>query len=396
MGSGVLARGRTITVCAAAALVGCLSGCTQASNSTITVSGRTLSIYASEPPGGAGGQQARDAIAAEQLALQQAGGQAGKFRINFVKLAGKEPSANARSAIEDPSTIAYLGELVPGTSWISIQITNEQGVLEVSPLDTAAYLTQPSSVVPGAPGRYYPSSKTYGDTFARVVPTTAQEARADVAELPALGVRKLYVASDGQPYGAALADAVARDAAATIPVARGAADPASFKRSGANAAFFGSSSEPDSARLFDALAAESPNAKLLAPSALYDDAFASSLAPAAQRNLYVSSPGFLSQDLPAAGVKFVADFKAAYGHDPAPSAIFGYEAMAAVLGVIREASSAANSRAAVVRDFLELRDRPSVLGTYSIVHGDTTLAPFVLSRIQAGRLVRYKFVAAQG
>ncbi len=393
MSCGLLARSRAAIVCACAGLAA--AGCATATNSTVTVTGKTLAIYAGEPPGGAGGQGARDVIAAEQLALQQAGNQAGKFRIKFATLHAAEPSADARSAIEDQSTIAYLGELIPGTSWASAEITNEEDLLQVSPTDTASFLTQATPAVKGAPGRFYPSSKSYGETFARVVPNTAQEASAQATEIGALHVKKLYVADDGQWYGDTIAGEVQVDAGPLMTVVTGPATATSVKKSGADALFLGTGSETTATRVFDAVAAVSPNAKLFGPSALYDDAFASSLAAAAQRDLILSSPGFMPKDLPPAGVKFVSDFTAAYGHSPAPEAIFGYEALAAVLAVIRDAGSLGANRGDVVSGFRSLRNRASVLGTYSIVHGDTNLAPFVFGRVQAGQLIPFKFLQAQ-
>jgi branched-chain amino acid transport system substrate-binding protein len=399
MRTWVLARSRAVTACACLALVAGLAGCGAAGSSTVTVTGSTLSIYAAQPPGGAGGQEAKDVIAAEQLALRQAGDQAGKFKINFVRLDGKEVSDNARTAIEDQTAIAYLGEIEPGTSGVSLPILNQQGLLEVSPTDTASFLTQIAAAVPDSPTKYYPASSTYHQTFARVVPTTLQEASDQVAELEALHIAKLYVASDGSPYGASVAFQVAQDARLARPAMTVATGPPTADKvtsAGAKAVFFGAGSGTAATRFFDSLASAGPNVKLFAPSALYDDAFVSGLVSAAQRDLYVSSPGFMTGDLPPAGAKFVSDFRSAYGHDPAPEAIFGYEAMAAVLSVIRQAGSFASNRADVVHDFRALKDRASVLGTYSLDNGDTNLAPFVLSRVQSGQLTPFKFFTAQG
>jgi ABC-type branched-subunit amino acid transport system substrate-binding protein len=389
-------------VCACVALGAGLAGCASSTSQTITVAGKTLAIYASQPPNGAGGEQAKDVLAAEQLAFHESGGHVGTFGLKLVTVDGPELSDNARSAVADKTSIAYLGELVPGTSWVSIEITNEEDLLQVSPSDTAIFLTQPTSAVPGAPGRYYPSSKTYGQTFGRVVPNTAQEAKAQIQEMQAMHVQKLYIADDGQPYGESIALEVKQDAAAAgISVSpSGPPTAAGFTASGAGALFLGASSEGTAKTVLDGVAAASPKAKLFASSALYGDAFASSLSPAAQRNLVISSPGFLPADLPAAGVKFVSDFTTAYGHAPAPVAIFGYEAMAAVIGVLQEAGAGANSRAVVSNDFRTFstvaQKQTSVVGPYSIVHGDTTLAPFVFGRMQGGQLVPFTFVRIQG
>jgi branched-chain amino acid transport system substrate-binding protein len=261
-------------------------------------------------------------------------------------------------------------------------------VLQVSPTDTALELTQRTAAVPGAPDSYYESLKTYNRTFARVVPSTALEAKAQVLQMRALHVKRLYVTDDGSPYGRAIAAAVRSDAAPGITVVGSAA--------GADGAFDGASSAGAAAQLFDQIASTRPAIKLFAPSALADQAFASRLSAQA-RNVYVSAPGFLPKDLNPAGRKFVADFKAAYGHSPASQAIFGYEAMASVLAVLRDAGTAANNRTTIVHDFLALKNRPSVLGTYSIdSSGDTSVGPFVFSRLSRGALVPWRFVNAAG
>ena len=108
----------------------------------------------------------------------------------------------------------------------------------------------------------------------------------------------------------------------------------------------------------------------------------------------MSVPGFLNADLSPAGRAFVSAFTAAYNHAPAPQAIFGYEAMAAVLSVLKEAGAAADNRTTVVKDFFSIKNRQSVLGTYSINStGDTSIAPFVFTRLKGGQLVPATFVS---
>jgi hypothetical protein len=407
MSHGLLARSRAVTVCACVAIAVAIAGCgTTGGSATVTVPASTLSIYASQPPSGTGNQQTKDVLDAEKLALaplNQTGDRIGKFTIRFDTLDGTELSDNARTAVENKSSIAYLGELVPGTSWVSVEITNEEDLLQVSPSDTASYLTQPTAAVPGAPDKYYPSRSTYtpGETFARLVPNTAQEAKAQVQQMQAMHVSKLYIANDGQSYGATIALEVKQAAAAAgISASEGPATAAGFTSSGADALFAGTNSQATAKSLFDGAAASSPNAKLFGPSALYDATFASGLAPGAQKNLVISSPGFLNRDLTTGGKAFVTNFTTTYGHAPAPVAIFGYETMNALLYVIRVEGSLANTRAAVVGRFRSLTAidaaHYSVLGTYSLDHGDTNLAPFVFSRPRGGQLVPFTSVRIQG
>jgi branched-chain amino acid transport system substrate-binding protein len=385
MRSAVLARGRA--ACACALLAAVVAGCSSSgsANSSVTVSGNVLTVYVSAAPTDQP-QVAQDVLDAEQLAFQQGPHTVGGRTIRMLKVRDATISAQARTVIQDASSIAYLGEVVPGASYASLGITNALDILQVAPTDTALELTQTSPAVANAPDGYYESLSTYGRTFARVVPSSAAEARAQVQEMQALGVRKLYVPSDGSDYGAAIAYAVSHDVGAGITVVG--------SQAAADGVFYGSASPTVAAHFFNGVAGSNTTAKLFGPSALDAPAFVSALSPAV-RNLYISVPGFLKADLTPAGAAFVTQFKSTFGHEPAPQAIFGYEAMAAVLSVLKQAGTAANDRTTVVKDFFAIKNRPSVLGTYSIdSNGDTSLAPFVFSRLQGGRLMPFKFVSA--
>jgi branched-chain amino acid transport system substrate-binding protein len=359
------------------------SQCGTSGSSTVTVSGARLTIYASAPRGVPEPLQT-DLIDAEQLALSQLRSTVPGFTIRFLALHAK-PSANARTAIQDSTAIAYLGEVEPGVSAGTMGITNAEDLLQVSPTDTALELTRSTPAVPGAPGNYYESHGTYGNTFARVVPSSASEAKADVALMGSLSIRELYVANDGSPYGEAIAYAVRQDAsAAGISVSQGPPTVAGFDSSGAKALFFGASATAATAAARMLGGFDGHGVKLFAPSAL-----ASSSLPT---GTYVSQPGFLPKHLPAlAESQFVKPFEARYGHAPATEAIFGYEAMAAVLAVLHQAGSNARNRTTVVHDFFAIRNRRSVLGTYSIgSDGDTNITPFVFSRVERGALVPWR------
>ena len=385
-------RGRALIAVGLAAAASLLAGCAAAGSSSITASGNSLTVYLSAPIGAAADPGAQDVLAAEQLAFGQKQNEVSGFQLKLVILRGAKLSDHARAAISDTHAIAYIGELSPGDSTDSIGITNAEDLLQVSPTDTALELTQSTPAVTGAPGRYYESLKTYGRTFARVVPNTAQEAAAQVQVMTSLGVKRLYVSDDGSQYGAAVAQAVrGRAPSAAITVASNSAD--------ADGAFLGATNAGFAARTFTRLAAANPALKLFGPSALEGPGLTSALgASPAKLNLVISSPGFLARDLNATGQSFVSGFKAAYGHVPARQAIFGYEAVAALLDVLHEAGTQANNRATVVKDFFAIRNRASALGTYSInsATGDTSLNAFVFSRLRAGVLVPFKSTPPAG
>ncbi len=387
MRSRVLARGRA--ACACALLAAAVAGCTSSgsANSSVNVSGNVLRIYVSaastDQP-----QVAADVLDAERLAFNQGPHTIGNFTIRMLTVRGSTLSEQARTVIQDKTSIAYLGEIVPGSSSASLGITNALDILQVSPTDTALELTETTPAVANAPDGYYESLGTYGRTFGRVVPTSGDEAKAQVQEMQALGVSKLYVSSDGSDYGRAIANAVTHDVGGGITLAS--------SLDTADGVFYGSASPAVAAGFFNRASGSNPSAKLFGPSALDAPRFVSALL-ARVRNLYISTPGFLKPDLNSAGTTFVSQFSATFGHAPAAQAIFGYEAMAAVLSVLKEAGTAANDRGTVVKDFFAIRNRQSVLGTYSInSNGDTSIAPFVFNRLQSGQLVPFKFVSVSG
>ena len=81
---------------------------------------------------------------------------------------------------------------------------------------------------------------------------------------------------------------------------------------------------------------------------------------------------------------FADEFIARSGRPPGEYAIFGYEAMRVVLDWITEADDGAALRRRVIDAFIAIRDRDSVLGSYSIYrHGDSTLSTDGVWRIAA-------------
>ena len=384
---------RALLRCACVALLGAAAGCT-AATSTQTVSGKTLYLYVSAPASAAGSPEEQDVLYAEELAFCQRfsvttckGGQLqgslNGFTIILNPVVASKLSDNARTAIKNSSAIAYLGEVVPGTSANSIGITNAQDVLQVSPTDTAAELTQSTPAVKDAPTKYYENLTAYSRTFARVVPTTAVEAQDVIKQMQALKVKRLYVTGDNSEYGRTIGQAVTADASPSIVVTQ--------SPTGADAVFYAGSSPSGAVSTLNQAASTNPKAKLFVPSALADQAFVSQLSAAAQHNLTVSSPGFVPGAQSSEAKKFVASFRRAYGHVPGTQAIFGYAAMNAVIDVLAQSGSAANSRSGMVRRFLAISNLPSVLGPLSINgKGDTNIAAIVFSRVKAGRLVPFK------
>jgi branched-chain amino acid transport system substrate-binding protein len=398
-------RNRVLTGAACVALVAGLAACGTATTATTTITGTTLTIYASNPLSGPESVEAQDVLDAEKLALQQAGGKVGRFTIQFHSLndatsAGWSPkliAANARTVIQDATAIAYIGEIDPNVSAQSIPITNADQLLQVSPYDTAIGLTQATPAVSGSPDKYYESLSTNGRTFGRVVPSDNNQAKAELQEMQSLGVKKVFIVEDGEPYGDALALAVQQAASkygiTATPPARSSAG---LAQSGAGALFYSGVATAPVAALFNTAIASNSQLKLFAPGGPETSAFASALSPAAASATYLSEPGLTTAELSASGQGFLTAFKAAYGKPPSTQAIFGYAAMQVVLNALRGAGANANSRAAELNHFLGARNVSSVLGTLSIdKNGDPTFtsgAPYIVSRVRGHNIVVLKGV----
>jgi branched-chain amino acid transport system substrate-binding protein len=359
--------GRPLRWCAVAATL-VLGGCA-ATGSGPTVRGQSLTIYVSDPPSVSADPQAQDVVLAEELAFSQLHSQVKRFQVSLARLTNAKISDNARTAVKDSHAIAYVGEIAPGASADSVGITNALDLLQVSPTDNAAALTQKTSAVSGSPDHYYQSFGTYGHTFARMVPATNKEAAALVSEMRSLGITQVRVQSDGSDYGETLRLAIAGASA-----------------SATDGLVYAGTSAAAAERALNSAVAANPKIKLFVPSALADPGFVSALSPAAQRALFASVPAAPSSD-----PTFASAFRTAYGHAPAPEAIFGYAAMQAVLDVLQTAGSQANSRSTVLSHFLKHSFSSSALGPYSIdKNGDISLTAFAIERVKAGRLVPVK------
>ena len=375
----------------------------------------TLTIYSSLPLQGDSRPQSQDVVNGEKLALEEAGGKVGKFKVTYKSLddataaAGKwEPgqtSANARKAAQDPSTIAYLGEFNSGASAISIPILNEAGILQISPSNTYVGLTRSEGADKGEPDKYYPSGKR---TFGRVVPADHIQAAAQVSYEKGEGCTKLYVLNDKEVYGAGIAGQVANIAKQQgLPVlgndgidtkaANFRTLATKIKSSGADCMFFGGITQNKGVQVFTDVHAANPTAKLFGPDGVAESPFTSKLSPAVQKQTYITNPTLDPKLYPPAAQDFFKKFKQKYGNTPQPYAIYGYEAMKVALLAIQNAGDKGNDRQAVIDAFFKIKDRDSVLGKYSIdKNGDTTLADYGADRVKGGKLVFDKVLKAQG
>jgi ABC-type branched-subunit amino acid transport system substrate-binding protein len=169
-----LAEGRGRWLAALALLTAALHGCDASDGSADATEG-PVTVYVSLPLSGTNGAHGRDAVEGARLALDDADHQAGDLRVRVRFLDDSRngrPSIvaaaeNARTATSDSSSAAYIGELDSATTRTSLPITNEAGLLQVSPGATAPDLTGAAPGPEDDPEIYQPSGEP---NFARVVP----------------------------------------------------------------------------------------------------------------------------------------------------------------------------------------------------------------------------------
>jgi branched-chain amino acid transport system substrate-binding protein len=371
-----------------------------------------VTVYSSLPLQGPSRPITEDIVKAERLALEMAGGKAGRFKVKLVSLDDStaqaaqwdaaQTSANARKAAQDDSTVAYLGEYNSGATVLSVPFTNSAGIVQM-PFSSYVGLTRKEGAEPGEPEKYYPSGPR---NLVRLVPTDLIQAAAQVTYMKENDVRRVYLLDDKEVYGAGLADQVEMqgEPQGLEIVGRTSIDPkaanyralaAGIAEAGADAVFFGGNPSSNAAQLWKDLHAADPQLKLFGPDVLSTTDFAGDIGPA-ETVTFLTNTALDPASYPPKGREFFKRFREKYGRDPDPLAIFGFETMGAVLDAIERAGDRGNDPAAVRDAVFAIRDRRSALGTYSIDrNGDVTLRDYGAYRIRNGRVEFSKVIRAE-
>ena len=307
-----------------------------------------VSVYVSLPLTGQRGPEGRDAADGARLALEEAGGRAGsvEVRARFLddaRAKAWDPVAvgeNARTAVQDHTSAAYVGELDSEPTRASAPITNQAGIVQVSPGAGAVDLTAPAAGYPDSPDRYRPSGSV---SFARTVPSDDVVVDAAAAWASDLGVTDAAVTSDDTPFQNLAAN--------------------EFESAAARHGIRVSQARPPSNV---AVAPEGATRAVYNPGVERLIVYGNEL-----RNLQLSAAVDPSR-LP--GRQFPARFQRRFDRAAGPYAAFGHEAMALVLQGIQEAGTDASSFRDHVREAVIGAHRDdTVLGSYSITsEGDTT------------------------
>jgi branched-chain amino acid transport system substrate-binding protein len=396
-------------------LLGVLAGCGGSSSDSkgAKAAATSVVVYSSFPLQGPSRPQTEAMNNGAKLALQQADGKAGSYRVSFKALDDSiaqsgtwdpsQTSANARKAASDAKGAVYLGEYNSGATAISLPLTNDAGLPQIT-VSSSVGLTQGGpGTAPGEPDKYYPSGKR---TLVRVAATDNVQGKLLSELAKDEGCANLAVVDDREVFGQGLASVVvsaARRAGLKIATEKGIDKQAANYRSlaaalsSANTAcfVFTGCTASNAVQLYKDVASALPSAKLFGSDCvLTEDFFDPSKGglPAKVGNrVKITAQVLPPEQYGARGREVFASYTKAYGDkNPDTYAIFGYEMMELALAGLAEASKTAGSdiasiRSATLKALYGLRNHEGVLGTYSVTSaGDLTLGNLAVYQIRGG------------
>jgi branched-chain amino acid transport system substrate-binding protein len=392
------------------ALAGVVSGCGSVSGAASTLVGDQLTVYSSLPLQGPSGAISQQIVNGEKLALYDVGGHIGPFKISYDSQDDSNPAsgqwspsvtaADAKTAANDPSTIAYLGDYNSAATAISLPLINAAGILQISPASPYGGLTSSLYAGQDEPERFYPTGRR---NFARLQPGDQAQARAQVQLMHSLGIGKVYVLDDQDPFELPLAQMVVTDAEhAGISVAEHdsldttastefTGEAKKVAESGAQAVFFAGGTEPGAVALWKELHSADPRLWLLGSSTMVNAAFTAEIGAGADARTLLTTPVLPVSHYPASARPVLADYLRQFHEQPEAYALFGYEAMRATLQAIRRAGAHGNNRQSVIDALFAAGEHDSVIGRYAIEpDGETTLASYGVERVSGGRPVFWR------
>jgi branched-chain amino acid transport system substrate-binding protein len=403
---------RWLGLAALAAVVMGAAGCGGAASSNVAeATGGQLAIYSSEPLQGPWAPVSEQIVGGEKLALADAGGRAGRFKIGYFTLDDASPKTgkwnpdvtetDAEKAAQDTSTIAYLGDFNSAATAISLPLINAAGIAQVSPASPYVGLVSSFDAGQDEPERFYPSGRR---TFARLQPGDIVQAAAQIRLMRSLGVHRLYVLDDQEPFDLPLAQIVAGDAEQagikvlghdSIPTVAGSTFTGEIEKivaSQPQAVFLSGGEGEGTPALWRELYGADPHLLLLGSSSMANRSFTSQIGPAATRT-YLTTPVLAAGLYPPVAQGVLQDYRRTFGTEAGPYALYGYEAMTVVLDAIRSAGAGGDDRQKVIDRLFATRNRNSVIGRYSIEpDGEITPSLFGVDRVVAARPVFYRAI----
>ena len=379
-----------------ACLVVCFVGCRPADPGVVT-------IVSSLPRTGSAKQQSDTIVGGIRMAIEEAGGQVGPFRVEYLDLddstaaAGQWTSeaeaANARRALQDPDVVAYIGTFNSGAAKVSMPILNLGDLLMVSPANTAVGLTKPGLGAPGEPEVYRPTGRL---NYTRVVPADDLQGPLSADWAKKRGVKKVYILDDNEVYGKGIADLFderCREIGIEV-LGHDSIDAkaqefkslmASVKAAGPDLVYFGGTTQSKGGQLAKDMASAGIQAMFMVPDGCREQVFIDSAgAGNLEGRCFVTFGGLPPEKLTGKGAEFVERYRKKHGELPEAYAVYGYEAACVALRAIRDAG--VKDRRAISDAALALQDFDGALGRWGFdENGDTTMQTLTVSVVRDGK-----------
>ncbi len=368
--------------------------------------GKVIKIYASWPMQGTMIPEGTAMLNAAKMALNEVNSQVGGYTIQMVFVDDASPttgswdgqveSNNAQKAIADDQALVYFGTYNSGAAKISMPLTNQAGMAQITPANSYPGLTK-TGYEAGEPGIYRPTGKV---NYFRTFGADDLQGSAGAAWAKCLGFKKVYILDDRQVYGKGLADVfekAAKQDGLTVLGHEGVESVnidfrallTKVKASGADLVYAGILSDsggPQIAQQMDSLGLFKAGVKFMSDDAMYSEAVPKAVSPEVLNgNLYVTFGSPSLDQLPTkTGQNFVKNYRAKYNSDPIGWSIYSYNAMLVILDSIKRAApqidaakDVAGKRAAVLTAMAATKDLEGVAGPITFdQNGDPTQALF--------------------
>jgi branched-chain amino acid transport system substrate-binding protein len=378
----------------------------------------TIKIFSSWPLTGSYEQLGGDAVEAIKMCLADFGNAAGGFAITYEALddgsaannggpdQAKE-TENVNRVVNDADCMVYMATYNSGMAKISIPITNEAGMAQISYANTYPGLTKPIEGVTeeGEPDIYYPTGKR---NYMRVCPADDLQGGAQAAWATGeMGLSKAYILHDQSLYGKGVAQVFRLEfekAGGEVLGFEGydpkASDYQSLMTSvadtGPDCVQVGATVDNNAAKLLqDMRSLMGDEVVFIGPDGLINEAFVQGAGDAAE-GAYLTFAGYTPDELVkngGPGADYVNRITAILGHSPDSYAVYSYETTVAVVQSLDRVAE--KDRTKILDDLFATEGFVSLLGgTWSFNdQGDTDSAIIGLAKVEGGVITYQKTIA---
>jgi DNA-binding SARP family transcriptional activator/ABC-type branched-subunit amino acid transport system substrate-binding protein len=351
---------------------------------------------------------ARTFAAAVRFVLRQHGFRASRYTVGYqscddstAQTQGSDflkCAANGRAFSAAEKLVAVIGPYDSSCARVEIPITNRAAggpIAILSPSNTMPALTRSDPEGPaGAPGILYPVGMR---SYLRLASPDDLEGAADAELARALGLRRLFILSDNEEYGDALARGF-RAAASHLeldlvgsetwnPGRRDYSDVvAALSHARATGVFLTGFNGGSVGLVRSLRRAFGTHLTIIAGDGFLTIPQTERMLGPAADGMYVSDSGVPTASLTPAGRRLLSAFEAAQHGSKIPSGTYLPELLQAAEAVVVAIARSDGTRASVLRELRLTRISNGVFGSFHFdQNGDLTPAPFMILHITGGR-----------